>query len=327
MAFPFLPYGVLPGGFKKKGQAMDLVMNAWRPHLDQEERLQTFNQWREDRLAEFNAAIWPRYHPQSGDWTGDATNFAEALTRFEIGVMVSEFFGDSPVLQQKPQSPLAKPDIGTQLEHYVYEDVDAPGSNFHFYDKTMTDDEIRHFEKTMVDSITTNKHIGEKVTGHFWFKAEMQRPRPLHTALLFGYQPGFRSELSNRGQHPSIVSGHAFQGVMMSCAVLENWLESKSKPAADRLDALAQYSVDVGDRRVFAGVHYPSDNIASWVLALSLIPEVFDDAGPIRDFVVKAIVEKSAVYHVVNKLYAAEASAGPAISLMAKYGLPVNVAA
>jgi hypothetical protein len=39
-------------------------------------------------------------------------------------------------------------------------------------------------------------------------------------------------------------------------------------------DAFRQYLVDPGDRRVMAGVHYPFDNIASWLMIFLAIPYV-----------------------------------------------------
>jgi len=78
---------------------------------------------------------------------------------------------------------------------------------------------------------------------------------------------------THTGTHPSLISGHSIQGILLSRMVLEFWLQNNEIEKFDKNDiqikSLAQYAVNFGDRRVFAGVHYPSDNNASWFVALS----------------------------------------------------------
>ena len=54
--------------------------------------------------------------------------------------------------------------------------------------------------------------------------------------------------------------------------------------------------VDWGDRRVFAGVHYMTDNIASWTLARRLIPHLFKHPQQVEDLAVQAITRQSRVF-------------------------------
>jgi len=234
--------------------------------------------------------------------------------------MIEEFFEPERVLDKNPNSPLAREDIGTHLHHYREEDQKKPGVNYQQYDRTLSEKEEVELLDTMIKAITTGAGIGTKAAGHFWFKSQMQRPRPLHTALLFGQEEKFISELSERGQHPAIVSGHCFQSVMMCCAVLEDWNKKNPKPAPERVQSLAQYMIDVGDRRVFAGVHYPSDNIASWLLALSLIPKVFEDHQQITRFCIQAIQERSAVFNSIQKHYPLKDCTKPVLDLLVKSG-------
>lgn len=65
-----------------------------------------------------------------------------------------------------------------------------------------------------------------------------------------------------------------------------------------QIEALEQFGVDIGDRRVFAGVHYPSDNLSSWILALRLGREVFADPR-VWLFLAEAIQKRSAVYQTL----------------------------
>jgi len=325
----FQPYGVIPGEYKAKGLDTNIVMKAWRPSLSQEDRVKSFNAWRQERLDEFVACLWPRFDAASRTWVGPAKSFASGLTELEIRVMIDAFMDSSDILQTKPSSPLGTDDIGNHLKHYKYEDEKPhpPGENYRYYDRTLSFEENTDFKYVMIKAISAGTSIGRKAAGHFWFKNQMQRPRPLHAAMHFRLEEHFKSELSERGQHPSIVSGHCFQGIMMACAVLESWMMSDTKPSQDRIGSLAQYMVDFGDRRVFAGVHYPTDNVASWVLALSLIPEVFDDPQPILDFLREAVTTRSIVFQVIGDQYTdsiALTHTQTVINLITKYGLTVR---
>ena len=321
-SFRLAPYGVPPTPFDAKGRETEIVMAHWRPDLAKKDRVDSYNAWRDDRLAEITEAIWPRFDYGSRRFVGPATEFAEALTEFELRLMIEAFFGDDPMLGKTPASPLARQGIETHARHYVHEDVEPPGFNYAQYDRTLTKAGEAHVFAQMLQAITTDVP-GTKAAGHFWFKSQLQRPRPLHAALAFGLETGFTSETSARGQHPSIVSGHCFQGIMMGCAVLEHWIATDSGLTDDRRAAMGQYMVDVGDRRVFAGVHYPTDNIASWVLALALIPEVFVDGMTIRSFVRDAILTRSAVYALIAAHFPGHQAAAPALVLLNRYGLGI----
>ncbi|MEM9734930.1 MAG: phosphatase PAP2 family protein [Pseudomonadota bacterium] len=324
--FPFLPYGVMPGEFKKKGLDDQIVMVDWRPSLPQDERLKTFNTWKQDRLKEFGAHIWPQYDFKTRKFVGSARNFAKDLTFFEVGAMIDAFMPPNNILETKPTSPLAVTDIKMHLYHYEIEDQNPnpPGASYRLYDRTLTIQEEETLVAVMIDAISNGDTIGKKAAGHFFFKDQMQRPRPLHAAMLAKREASFVSELSERGQHPSIVSGHCFQGVMMACAVLEHWIATNPNLSQERIASLAQYMVDVGDRRVFAGVHYPSDNIASWSLAMALIPEVFDDHETIVRFLRYAVMEKSTVFQLIRDTFLDQSNLAftePSIKLLQRYDL------
>jgi hypothetical protein len=78
-------------------------------------------------------------------------------------------------------------------------------------------------------------------------------------------------------------------------------------------DVFRQFVIDVGDRRVFAGVHYPSDNLASWYVAMRLIPRVFLADEKIyepRKFLWNAI-QRSLVYKAMVAHTTSGAGASP----------------
>ena len=84
-----------------------------------------------------------------------------------------------------------------------------------------------------------------------------------------GLQP-IRAYTSQTGSAPS---GHAVQGYCMAGAVYEDLLESPpswfTPDSGDynaTLTLLYRAAYDVGDRRMIAGVHYPTDNYASAML-------------------------------------------------------------
>ena len=72
---------------------------------------------------------------------------------------------------------------------------------------------------------------------------------------------------------------------------------------------MKQYMVDIGDRRVFAGVHYPSDNLASWFCALRLCDHFFSTAGQdAKTLMWEAISQHSAVYKAMASAIAKDAN-------------------
>ncbi len=89
-------------------------------------------------------------------------------------------------------------------------------------------------------------------------------------------------------------------------ALLERLHGYLDEPICGR-SALQQFAVDIGDRRVFAGVHYPSDNISSWYAALRIIPHIFDGQSA-ATFLWTAITTKSLVYGALLEHIAAHPS-------------------
>ena len=71
-------------------------------------------------------------------------------------------------------------------------------------------------------------------------------------------------------------------------------------------------SAAIGDRRVFASLHYPSDSLASWIVALSLIPNVFDD--DYRDVALPLVsdaIRSSLVYLAIEAHVSANSQSSP----------------
>jgi hypothetical protein len=130
----------------------------------------------------------------------------------------------------------------------------------------------------------------------FQLKRRFQRPRPFQTAFLLGQKCEY--VWANTGGTPSMVSGHCLQGVLAGSSAFVLFGRDVDLVS---VDILKQFTVDIGDRRVFAGVHYPSDNLASWYTALKLLPHVLDESQvqSTREFLWSAISTKSIVFRAI----------------------------
>ena len=129
-------------------------------------------------------------------------------------------------------------------------------------------------------------------------KSVFQRPRAYQLALLQNRKFGHLS--AHTANTPALISGHCFQGAITGCNLYLHVRKYHASPL--QLEVLKQFTVDIGDRRVFAGVHYPSDNLSSWFTALALVPHVFpsDVVSDVRRFLWSAISNKSVVYKAMR---------------------------
>jgi hypothetical protein len=136
----------------------------------------------------------------------------------------------------------------------------------------------------------------------YQLKMKFQRMRPFQAAYL-SHLIGFPYLEARSAYSPSLPSGHCFAGMFAACCVFEAHLNSKIMPplCTDQLERLKQLAVDIGDRRVMAGVHYPTDNIASWYCLALLIPKRFPNRShEIKEFLSRCI-DKSSVWIALKK--------------------------
>lgn len=90
-------------------------------------------------------------------------------------------------------------------------------------------------------------------------------------------------------------SGHSLQGLLMTAGAVDMALSEGIELQEPDIQGLEQFAVDVGDRRVWAGIHYPSDNIASWIVAANVGASVLQHARA-RSFLVNAVLKRSEVW-------------------------------
>lgn len=254
-----------------------------------------------DRLAD---VLWPRrvFQPGVGaTWIGQAAANMATLTSADFQLM-GEFVGelDQPVSQKAA----GQPELAAAQPHrsfFVEEDDEDRQLPVELY-LTAADRSALTTLATRVGARPLPAHIVEWMGGHgtaptLPAKDALQRPRPYQVASLQGH--AFDYELAKSAVTSAIPSGHCIQGIQGVCmAVLA--LSAGGVLPSDALARLRQYAVDHGDRRVFAGVHYPSDNLASWCMALALCEPLYGKASAAgRRFIVEAVTEHSVVYRKI----------------------------
>jgi len=116
---------------------------------------------------------------------------------------------------------------------------------------------------------------------------------------MLGY-PSYVYEVAIRGLTPSSCSAHCIQGLIGIGGVFEYFNSSGVSLDNSNLKCLKQVAVDIGDRRVMAGVHYPSDNLCSWVVLMSLADHVYRNTD-VKGFLWDAIENHSWVYQSIIK--------------------------
>jgi hypothetical protein len=101
---------------------------------------------------------------------------------------------------------------------------------------------------------------------------------------------------------PSLPCGHCYQALTLVGGIMERLLIDDTPFAPASWGALEQYAVDFGDRRVMAGVHYPSDNLASWMIVISLAKHIYreDQVMAVTSKLWRAISTRSFVYKAIQ---------------------------
>ena len=297
------PYGSPP---------MEIPLNYDQPMDDWDGTPEEWQTFFDQFVKDVKANIWPEWNKANGCWEGDAADFAEEATRLENQICINHL-QKAGILEQKPNTPhFSGPD--PQKNHYWHYSVEDfigkfgvgspfevrvqqfPVRNVAYYDDQIVPEEMDALFGLM---------FNRKYRGTFTTKLYFRRPRPQQTAFVFGQHDFVHRQARaniHTGNHPALISGHCAQGLLLMCVLVDKLL-SEGKPVEDiRLDAYAQYAVDFGDRRVFAGVHYLTDNLASWTMVLRLIPRVFaQNAEFLEDFIRNAIKTRSTVYRLMDQ--------------------------
>lgn len=276
-----------------------------------------------DRIAE---AIWPRWGGYTGSpgWVGAAAHHMVELTDLDLALTQLLQAEHGAAVRQRAAGGAALGDDGKHSHYFQLEDPSGPGEDYPVLSYLQPQDRVALHAAEKVLARALNRPEEEaalpKRLTHWSFahptaptlpsKREMQRPRPHQVASMKGIK--FTRYSAPGAVTSALPSGHAIQGMMgVVSAVVE--LRPYFKFDAAMLSRLRQYAVDVGDRRVFAGVHFPTDNLASWCLALSLCRHLYGaEAGFAQQFMAQAITAHSVVYAQLKGQNSRAISAGMA---------------
>lgn len=244
--------------------------------------------------------VWPIFDRSSSQWIGDARESAIALTRADLEVG-SDL---AALLSEKISSEISRVDAKTHEKLFLEEDCfvinekAAKGeSPFVIWGASFSDYAYSVDEKLCKDLAVAFDVDGCKESGglSLALKIMMQRPRPYQVALLLN-QIKYENRKALTSQTPALVSGHALQSAIAGCYVVERF-EKELNSVEGLLGSWSQFVMDVGDRRVFAGVHYPSDCVASWFCAHRFAKKFYEPNT--RKFLWEAVRGKSRVYAAI----------------------------
>lgn len=261
----------------------------------------TYEDWFGKTLALLQKSVWPVWDQAKSRWNdGDPNHSAEQVEEIIQARTVEDLrigLGLQGLFAQVPTPPYPLLGIRPHRQFFLREDEKSHELKFptmQYYDRNLRPELASGIETRFFGGMTTR--AGSVA---LQFKHRMQRPRAFQMAfLLEGEASKFAYHQANTAHSPAIISGHGLQGLMGGVSAVEALLSSNYPDVDEYLPAVWQFAVDMGDRRAMAGVHYPSDNLASWVVALRLTPYVTvkEHADQILRQLSAAITTQSAVY-------------------------------
>ncbi|MBC7924324.1 MAG: phosphatase PAP2 family protein [Bryobacteraceae bacterium] len=289
---PLLPYGEMTDGLQGHLTNFPEVPPDFDfgAYADEAARLASWLKWRSETIGLIAHNLWPTWIPQSEDWQGASKDKMTALTKTDIHLTIKLWHS---MLKVKPVTPSPSADCPQHIKFYRQED-DGDWFEFYTHYDTVLDPKILHLLREVYDTRAFDKCS----SAHLQFKVPFQRPRPFHAAFLVKIS-GLRPLRAISSGSPSLCSGHALQALLGIGAMVEHVVLNKIDIHPSSHLALRQLAVDIGDRRVFAGVHYPSDNIASWIIAMRLANRVFR-TEKVKQWLWTAILKQSKVYDTVQ---------------------------
>ena len=299
-----------------------------------------WNAYFDTLVADIRDHIWPAWDVATNTWTGGAAANATEATRQELQIMIDRIQAPG-VLDQLPSTPNYAGDAPPRDHYWNYAIEDFVGSDFikglirRFpakypdlvpIEETITafpSNNVAYYDETL-DPADMGALFGHmfthKYNGIYNTKLIFRRCRPQQAAYVLGLHDFvWRQAAANvhTGNHPALISGHCSQGLLFACTLADAKLSAGVAPGDIRLQDYKQYGVDFGDRRVFGAVHYPTDNIASWIAVLRLIPWVFADNGPfLRDMIKDALQNQSILYQIIQDTFPGSAELRPAWDIL-----------
>jgi len=244
--------------------------------------------WLTELAKEMAEFLWPIY--QGNEWIGSAAAHAKELTKIDLAVLQTL----QPAMDERIRGAISPTD--RHRVAWAQEDEGPPRSTLALYQAVWPAELEADLNRAIV---TGGVDIARPASQGL--KRLFQRPRPQLTALTLGLEGGLAVQPSKSAITPSMISGHCIQGTM-ALAQVHYWLADAAKPRPGLLQLLDRFLIDTGDRRVFAGLHYPSDNVGSWFVSLRLCAHVYGDkAAQVRSALWKAIQKRSTVFAAMQE--------------------------
>lgn len=295
------PYGYMDDGeWTGIGDAPDCMrLEGRKPGHDR------YARWVKDLAEELADGVWPLYEPVKGSWKGAARSYAMDLSVADLNLRAPLAKLLKTPIHRRPG---ARTRQTLHKQFFLEEDgvlisrtrprtatFEHWGQHYERYDHALTPTLARllgkQFDAAAGDVVGS---IDDDL------KSFMQRPRPYQMAMLLGRLPRYPRHSAFTANTPSMIGGHALESALGG-----SFVYLKHRKALERADGVAywqQLVVDVGDRRVFAGLHYPSDSVASWYCALRAADALFPQHGAdVRDFLWEAITQRSALYALMAR--------------------------
>ncbi len=299
------PYGIMDNDYLRNLGSKQLIGSPAEPMVppdfrlldgcDESQREKCWVEWRENTLSEIKDVLWPVWNSKTRGWEGGAAKTMVKLTRVDLSILHSLRVGSSLPLRAAPASKLRALNCPTHSAFFQEEDQGKIFASYAMYDRKLDARYPAIFSDVFFAGLASKCSSTQ-----LQFKRQFQRPRAYQAAFLLG-EYEFNLEEAISSMTPSMVSGHSLQGLIGVGAVMEHICESGIDFSDDSWLALSQYAVDIGDRRVMAGVHYPSDNLGSWIVLMRLANRVFDSTGKIKKRLWHAISECSLIYRLIQK--------------------------
>lgn len=282
------PYGYYPLHLADILQRIPMPTDWASPAGD---RKAHFHVWRDGIVAKLAQDLWPEW--RDGQWHGQAKARMHAMTMADLDLC--------DVLRPTYFSRIraAAPHDKRHFELLPLEDEKIPAESLAFYSPALS-------REVAFDTTWQSGAFHKAGNVSTYLKSRLQRPRAYQAAMMLG-RP-FEHYWAKTANTAAMISGHAFQGLIGVASVFENLSTVREPTSAERI-ALEQLAVDIGDRRTLAGVHYPSDNLGSWIVALDMAAFVFRDAPAVRAFMAAAI-GRSAVHAALRASGAPEFQPG-----------------
>lgn len=256
--------------------------------------------WLDATANDLAVWLWPRWDGASASWVGASVATMHDLTLTDLRVMR----GLAPRLGQP--APGAATGV-TSRALFRAEDEEPPSAaGLMHYLPAVPPPLLQNFRRWVFEAV---RDFG--LGAALQLKARLQRPRAYQTTLGLAPATPFLHEKAVSADTPAMVSGHSIQAALALVNVVVRYEQMRGAPMpAAELTPVQDYLIGAGDRRVLAGVHYPSDNVSSWFSALRLCRALLFATTPgnpaanaplqarARE-VLWAAIQRSAVYHEI----------------------------